>query len=81
MAMCPLCNALQTVEIGCPKCGHLLGDAGKAADFSDPYSHYNDEETIRMGDGYPNTARDHICPHVMHCQNCGYDEVHFVREV
>lgn len=80
MTLCPLCNAFETLEVYCSKCGHLLRDAGKAVDFSDPYSHYNDEETIKLSDGYPNTARDHICPHVMSCQNCGHDEVHFVRE-
>ncbi|WP_431029934.1 hypothetical protein [Lysinibacillus sp. LZ02] len=80
MAMCPLCNALKTVEMTCSTCNTTLEDSGKVSDFLDPYGHYNDEETVKMGDGYANTAKDQICPHLMVCQNCGHDEVKFIQE-
>lgn len=80
MAICPLCNSLKTLDINCPKCNTQLEDSGKVSDFLDPYGHYNDEETVKMGDGYPNTARDQICPHLMVCNNCGHKEVHFIQE-
>ncbi|WP_397540106.1 hypothetical protein [Rummeliibacillus pycnus] len=80
MAICPVCNSLKVLEINCPNCGILLENDGKVADFLDPYSHYEDEETVKMGDGYPNTAKDQICPHLMVCHNCGYDKVVFIQE-
>ncbi|MFJ8263856.1 hypothetical protein ACIQ4I_18270 [Rummeliibacillus sp. NPDC094406] len=80
MAICPVCNSLKVLEINCPNCGTLLENDGKVADFLDPYSHYEDEETVKMGDGYPNTAKDQICPHLMVCHNCGYDKVVFIKE-
>lgn len=80
MATCPLCNALKEVNRNCPTCSTRLEDAGKVSDFLDPYSHYNDEETVKMGDGYPNTAKDQICPHLLTCKSCGYDQVIFIQE-
>ena len=80
MAMCPLCNSLKVLEVDCPKCNTRLEDSGKVSDYLDPYSHYNDEETAKMGDGYPNTAKDQICPHLMVCESCGHDEVRFIQE-
>ena len=80
MAICPLCNALREVKMDCPKCHSQLNDGGKVSDYLDAYGHYNDEETVKMGDGYPNTAKDQICPHLMVCNECGYDQVIFIQE-
>ncbi len=80
MAMCPLCNALKEINKNCPNCSTRLEDSGKVSDYLDPYGHYNDEETVKMGDGYPNTAKDQICPHLFTCMACGYDEVVFMQE-
>lgn len=80
MSMCPLCNSFKELELYCPECRSRLDDSGKVSDFLDPYGHYNDEETVKMGDGYPNTAKDQICPHLMYCNQCGYNEVNFVQE-
>ncbi len=80
MAMCPLCNALKEVNKNCPNCNKPLEDSGKVSDYLDPYGHYNDEETVKMGDGYPNTARDQICPHLLVCKECGFDQVIFIQE-
>ena len=80
MAICPLCNALQELKKNCPTCKIQLNDSGKVSDYLDAYGHYNDEETNKMGDGYPNTAKDQICPHLMVCNKCGHDEVVFIQE-
>lgn len=80
MAMCPICNAFEQLEVNCPECNTQLEDTGKVSDFLDPYGHYNDVETAKMGDGYPNTTKDQICPHLMYCHNCGHNEVEFVQE-
>ncbi|MGN7479340.1 hypothetical protein ACTHOQ_15985 [Solibacillus silvestris] len=80
MAICPLCNALQEIKMDCPTCHSRLSDSGKVSDYSDPYGHYNDEETVKMGDGYANTAKEEICPHLMVCHECGYDRVVFIQE-
>lgn len=80
MAICPLCNALQKVSMDCPTCNSPLHDEGKVADYSDPYGHYNDEETVKLGDGYPNTAKEEICPHLLLCRDCGYERVLFIQE-
>ncbi|MED3562766.1 hypothetical protein [Bacillus xiapuensis] len=81
MAMCPICNSFEVLAKYCPECGTPLADSGKVSDFLDPYGHYNDEETVKMGDGYPNTAKDQICPHLMYCHTCGHNEVELVKEI
>lgn len=80
MFACPLCNALKVLEVNCPKCDTPLEDTGKVSDFLDPYGHYNDEETVKRGDGYLYTAKDHQCPHLMVCSHCQYDVVKFIQE-
>ena len=78
--MCPICNGLRELENYCTVCGTALVNSGKVSDFLDPYGHYNDEETVKMGDGYPNTEKDQICPHLMSCNRCNHDQVIFIRE-
>ena len=81
MAVCPLCNALQTLIKGCPYCQTQLEDAGKVSDFLDPYGHYNDDETVKMGDGYLNTVATAKCPHIFYCKHCGYDKVYMINQI
>ncbi|WP_409299957.1 hypothetical protein [Peribacillus sp. SCS-155] len=80
MPMCPLCNAFKEMDMNCQNCGAKLNDAGKVSDFLDPYGHYNDDATVKMGDGYANTSRGGICPHLMACNDCGHDQVIFINE-
>ena len=80
MAICPLCNALKELQIDCPKCANRLNDGGKVSDYLDAYGHYNDQETVKMADGYPNTVEDQLCPHLMVCNECGHDQVGFIQE-
>ena len=81
MAVCPLCNALKTLNTSCPRCQTQLEDAGKVSDFLDPYGHYNDDETVKMGDGYLNTAAGANCPHLFYCKHCGYDKVYMIHQI
>jgi len=80
MSICPLCNGFIELELKCIKCANRLENGGKVSDYLDPYGHYNDEETIKMGDGFPNTAKNHLCPHLMICHSCGHDHVEFIPE-
>ncbi|WP_026692633.1 hypothetical protein [Peribacillus kribbensis] len=80
MAMCPYCNGFEKLEKICTVCGTIMEDSGKVSDFLDPYGHYNDEETVKLGDGFPRTAEDDICPHLVSCPECGHDQVVFVQE-
>lgn len=38
-------------------------------------------EIIKMGDGFPNTAKDEICPHLLRCDNCAYEQIVFIEEL
>lgn len=78
--ICPICNGLRQIEKNCPNCHAQLEDQGKVSDFLDPYGHYNDIETVKSADGYPETVEDKICPHLMVCTNCGHENVKFVQE-
>lgn len=80
MAICPLCNSLKELERYCPNCHSKLDDLGKVADYLEPYAHYNDEDLVKLADGYPNTAKEGLCPHLLVCNDCGYDEVQFIKE-
>ena len=80
MSICPLCNGFMEIEKKCIKCGNPIANGGKVSDYSDPYGHYNDEETIKMADGFPNTAKDHLCAHLLVCPSCGHDQVEFIQE-
>lgn len=80
MAICPICNGFNQLEKNCMKCSFPLKDKGKVADFLDPYGHYNDSDTMKSADGYPNTVTHSLCPHLMYCFNCGHEDVEFVQE-
>ena len=80
MALCSLCNALKEVHENCPSCSRQLEDGGKVTDYLDPYGHYNDAETIKMGDGYAHTAKAQMCPHLLICKACGYEQVIRIQE-
>ncbi|MBM7694152.1 thymidine kinase [Peribacillus deserti] len=80
MAMCPYCNGLEKLEAICTVCGSTMEDSGKVSDYLDPYGHYNDEKTVKLGDGYTNTSKDDICPHLLSCLSCGHDQVVFIKE-
>lgn len=80
MGICPLCNGILSIEIHCFKCNTLLEHQGKVTDFLDPYSHYNDNDIVKLADGYQNTFKYQICPHIFICPTCGEEKVHFIKE-
>lgn len=80
VAICPICNSFKTLKQNCSTCSSPLKDSGKVSDFLDPYGHYNDVETVKMGDGYLHTAKDSLCPHLMYCNHCDHNVVFFVQE-
>lgn len=81
VAMCPICNAFRELEMNCSTCNAQLEDMGKVSDYLDPYGHYNDVDTVKMGDGYMHTIEEQTCPHLMYCKNCDRNEVTFIQEV
>lgn len=78
--LCPVCNSFQSIEKQCPKCQQSLEDGGRVGDYLDPYGHYYDIDTVKLSDGYENSAEQNICPHLLYCPHCGHDEITFIRE-
>lgn len=65
--LCPLCNALETIRIGCPRCGSLLLDGGALENYYGPYSPYMDVASLQ--DGHVDTH----CVHLLYCAECHFD--------
>lgn len=80
MSICPACNAFIQLTEACSSCQGDLQDGGKLADFLDPYGHYNDTDTLKLGDGIPHTIQHQVCPHLMYCKNCGIEKITYVQE-
>lgn len=80
MSLCPLCNGLRKIHLGCPKCSDNLEDKGKYMDYADEYSAYMDIDTLKQNDGYPDSLQKGQCAHIMNCPKCGHDEVILVQE-
>jgi len=80
LSVCPLCNSLIQLNQHCPQCESSLTDGGRVSDYLDPYGHYNDIETVKSADGYMYTLRSNLCPHLIYCPQCHYDDVVFIKE-
>lgn len=68
--VCPLCNALQTMEIPCSACHTNMKDGGREADYYDDYSTYLPISITARIDGYPSNK----CVHIFYCPKCGEDQ-------
>lgn len=77
---CPVCNGLTTLSEHCPKCSNLLIDNGRYIDLFDDYSPYRPIDDIKMTDGLKD-VKNHLCPHQVTCDQCGYTEIKFVTEI
>lgn len=64
---CPICNALQPVDMRCPRCGGQLADGGALENYLGPYSPYMDAASLQ--NGLPDTQ----CVHLLYCRYCHYD--------
>ncbi|WP_110928978.1 hypothetical protein [Bacillus massiliglaciei] len=80
MAVCPLCNGLRAIQEKCPNCSQVMEDSGKVMDYYDEYSAYEEINTLKQNDGFPDSLKNEQCPHLLHCPECGADEVVLVKE-
>ena len=53
MAICPICNGLETIEFQCERCSQKMEDLGKISDYFDDYSPYMEIDWMRLEDGFP----------------------------
>lgn len=65
--VCPICNALVTIDPLCPVCGSRMADGGALENYWGPYSPYMDAETLQNG------RPDSQCVHLLYCPYCHYD--------
>lgn len=63
--ICPLCNALQTIDKRCPICGQTMIDGGVIENYFGPYSPYMDHELLE--------SSDRFCTHLLYCPECHHD--------
>ncbi|QJW47733.1 hypothetical protein HA075_19425 [bacterium BFN5] len=63
--ICPLCNALQTINQICPICGQPMIDGGVIENYFGPYSPYMDQELFE--------SPDRFCTHLLYCPECHHD--------
>ncbi|HMM21903.1 MAG TPA: hypothetical protein PKA10_14385 [Selenomonadales bacterium] len=65
--MCPVCNALASVEERCPVCGGPMADGGAIENYLGPYSPYMPVDSLQQ------FAPDRQCVHLLYCPRCHYD--------
>jgi hypothetical protein len=80
MAICPLCNQLETASYSCRNCSSYLIDGGRLMDYFDDYSAYLDIDGMKQYDGIKSNGEKNQCPHVFYCALCGKDEVKLIVE-
>lgn len=80
MSICPVCNGLKTLQMNCRNCQNRLVDYGRMMDYYDDYSPYMSIDLMKLEDGYPDTYKEHKCPHLYHCPQCQHDEVILIKE-
>jgi hypothetical protein len=66
MRICSLCNALQEVNVCCPKCGQVLLDGGPVEDYYGAYSPYVERDSLVR-------ASNTSCVHLFYCAKCDFD--------
>lgn len=79
--ICPLCNAMEPVNINCPDCQSQMVDGGRFMDFLDNYSPYLEIDGVKKADGVSYDYQYHQCPHVIICMFCGNQLLQIVNEV
>lgn len=71
MAMCPLCNGLESQIYTCHTCMSILQDCGKTVDYLDNYSAYLDQDILMKVDGLMSNQSHQYCVHIFYCAACG----------
>ena len=79
--ICPVCNGLESVHIGCKNCGHALEDHGRYQDFFDDYSAYMEVDEMKKCNGIKDDFKTHKCPHLLFCTNCNEQSIILLREI
>jgi hypothetical protein len=81
MAICPVCNGFQTLELPCPGCGSaIMTDRGREMDYYDDYSAYMPIDQMKLEDGYKNDLSAEQCPHFVKCGHCGFEATYLIQE-
>lgn len=73
--ICPVCNALTSLEISCPKCGSAAEDEGRWSDWSGPYAPYEPTLITTLESV---ATDDSICQHTVRCIHC---DIQFTVEI
>ncbi len=68
--VCPLCNAMVSYLLKCPKCNHSMENTGAIQDYFDDYSTYLPMELTQRIDGVPHDQ----CMHLFYCSHCNSDK-------
>lgn len=80
MSLCPLCNGFIKGAFSCPTCSREMEDQGKAMDYDDPYSAYEEIDTVKKNDDFPHSHLYDQCPHLMKCTRCFHEEILLIKE-
>lgn len=69
--ICPVCNALNPLEVSCPNCGSAAEDEGRWNDWSGPYSPY--EPFLPISNAATTAISDQTaCQHSVRCSACHF---------
>lgn len=77
--LCPVCNGFVSLQEDCPRCGHLMADAGRLYDYYGDYSPYQQIDNAKMDNGYQDRLHHH-CLHTGWCSLCGEERTVIVEE-
>ena len=78
---CPLCNGLTSLAYQCKRCHISMDDFGKVMDYYDDYSAYLETDIQKQTDGELHSVEQHMCQHLLSCNQCGTDEVISIKEM
>ncbi len=68
--VCPLCNAMVSYLLKCPKCNHSMENTGTIQDYLDDYSTYLPMDLTQRIDG----VSKEYCMHLFYCKHCNSDK-------
>lgn len=78
--ICPRCNSFDQSEVRCHKCQTAMDDLGKAVDYLDEYSPYEEISTLKLVDGLQQSIARHECLHLFYCPKCGRERPIVIEE-
>lgn len=78
--VCPLCNLLKKIQVICEQCQEPMEDCGKAIDYFDQYSAYENISTLKLADGDIESLKNNTCLHLFFCSACFVEKTIPVQE-